>query len=98
MIGRTGDEPLRTGITFCGHLDAEIAALHRYGYSNAEVLRMATLGNMEIVGHADCLGSLEPGKLADMVLLEHNPLDDLDALGTVTAVIKNGRLCHGKLI
>jgi imidazolonepropionase-like amidohydrolase len=86
-----------TGITFCGHLDTELAALHRYGFSNAEILRMATLGNMEIVDHADRLGSLEPGKLADMVLLEDNPLDHIDALGTVTAVIKGGRLCHGSL-
>jgi imidazolonepropionase-like amidohydrolase len=84
-----------TGITFCGHLDTELAALHRYGYSNAEVLRMATLGNMEIVGHADRLGSIEPGKLADMILLKDNPLDHLDALGTVAVVIKGGRLCHG---
>ena len=38
------------GITFCGHLETELESLHRYGYSNAEVLRMATLGNMEIVG------------------------------------------------
>jgi imidazolonepropionase-like amidohydrolase len=86
-----------TGITFCGHLDTELAALHRYGLSNAEILRMATLGNMEIIGHADRLGSIEPGKLADMVLLEDNPLDHLDALDCVTAVIKGGRLCHGHL-
>ena len=86
-----------TGITFCGHLDTEMEALHSYGYSNAEVLRMATLGNMEIVGHAEQLGSLESGKLADMVLLRDNPLDDLKAISTVLAVFKSGHLCHGEI-
>ncbi|NNF68210.1 MAG: amidohydrolase family protein, partial [Acidimicrobiia bacterium] len=86
-----------TGITFCGHLETELVALRRYGYSNAEVLRMATLGNMEIVGWADLLGSLDVGKLADMVLLRANPLDGVEAIGTVDAVFKGGRLCSGSL-
>jgi len=83
-----------TGITFCGHLETEMQGLNRYGYSNAEVLRMATLGNMEIVGRADELGSLEPGKLADMVVLGRNPLQDLSAISNVVMVFKDGRLYH----
>lgn len=83
-----------TGITFCGHLETEMESLHRYGYSNADVLRMATLGNMEIVGQAEELGSLEKGKRADMVVLRDNPLQNLSAISTVLMVFKDGRLYH----
>jgi len=83
-----------TGITFCGHLETELESLHRYGCSIAEVLRMATLGNMEIVGQAEELGSIEKGKLADMVVLRDNPLRDIGATSTVLMVFKDGRLYH----
>lgn len=86
-----------TGITFCGHLETELEGLHRYGYSNAEALRMATLGNMEIVGRAEELGSLEQGKLADMVVLRDNPLENLSAISTVLMVFRDGRLCYENL-
>lgn len=83
-----------TGITFCGHLETEVEGLHRYGYSNAEVLRMATLGNMEILELDEDLGSIEKGKLADMVVLRDNPLEDLSAISTVLMVFKDGRLYY----
>lgn len=83
-----------TGITFCGLLDNEVEALTRYGYSKADVLRMATLGNMEILGLDDDMGSLDVGKLADMVLLKEHPLDDLGAYKAVSRVFKDGRLVH----
>lgn len=83
-----------SGITFCGHLETELESLHRYGYSNGEALRMATLGNMEILGLDEELGSIEKGKLADMVLLRDNPLQDLSAISTVLKVFKDGRLYY----
>jgi len=83
-----------TGITFCGHLETELESLHRYGFSNGQVLRMATLGNMEIVGREGELGSLEKGKLADMVVLRDNPLQDVSAVSTVLMVFKDGRLYY----
>lgn len=83
-----------SGTTFCGHLEIELESLHRYGYSNAEALRMATLGNMEILGLDEELGSIEKGKLADMVLLRDNPLQNLSAISTVLKVFKDGRLSY----
>jgi imidazolonepropionase-like amidohydrolase len=55
---------------------------------------MATLGNMEIVGRAVELGSLEQGKLADMVVLGGNPLENLREISNVRLVFKGGRLYH----
>jgi len=83
-----------TGITFTGHLEIEFEALHRYGYAAREVLRMATLGNMEIVSKDDELGSIEKGKYADLVLLAKNPLEDIKAIQNVLMVFKDGRLVH----
>ncbi len=80
-----------TGVSFCGSLAPELRSLVRFGYSTPQVLRMATLGNMEILRLDDELGSLQPGKLADMVLLEGNPLEDIDAVDTVEQVFKGGR-------
>lgn len=83
-----------TGITFIGHLEIEFEALHRYGYAAPEVLRMATLGNMEIMSKDDELGSIEKGKYADLVLLAKNPLEDIKAIQDVLMVFKDGRLVH----
>jgi len=80
-----------TGITFAGQLDVEIEALSHFGFTPAEIVRMATLGNMEIVGRDDDLGSIAPGKLADFVLLDADPLADGRALLTVSQVYKGGR-------
>lgn len=82
------------GITFCGNVAKEMMLLCRYGYSPAEVLRMATLGNMEIVGMDKELGAIETGKYADLVVLSANPLVDVRAAVQVVCVFKNGRLYH----
>ena len=85
-----------TGITFCGFLENEFLALSRYGYSNKEIIRMATLGNMEILDIDKEMGSLDKEKWADMVLLEENPLDNLTAIKKVVMVFKDGRLYYEK--
>lgn len=80
-----------TGMTFSGSLEIEFEGYKRYGYSPAEILRKATLGNMEILGLDQELGSLESGKYADMVLLGKNPLKDITAIHEIKKVFKNGR-------
>ncbi len=60
------------------------------GLSPLEVLRIATQQAAEAVGAEDDLGSLEPGKLADIVLLNENPLDDIRNTQTIWRTIKGG--------
>lgn len=62
------------------------------GMSNQEILRSATIVGGAAIGHMKDLGSLEPGKLADLQVLERNPLDDIHNTSSIRYVMKNGRL------
>ncbi len=60
-----------------------------------EVLRCATVNGSKIVGRPDELGTIEPGKLADLVVYDKNPLDDIHNTNTIHWVMKNGELFEG---
>ncbi len=73
-----------------GEIAAEAAALQDIGLSNAEVLAAATSVAAEGLGWQDRLGTIEPGKLADLTVLDGDPLADLNALRKIHIVIKDG--------
>jgi imidazolonepropionase-like amidohydrolase len=66
----------------------------------ADVLRGVTGLAAEALGIADRLGSLVPGKTADVVIVDGDPLQDITALQRIHTVIKDGKtlVCEGKLI
>jgi len=68
----------------------ELELLTRAGLTPLEVLRLATQEAAATVGAADDLGTLEPGKLADIVLLDENPLDDIRNTQSIWRTIKGG--------
>lgn len=68
----------------------ELEALVEDGMSKGHALRAATLNAATILGQEDRLGSLEPGKFADVLVVAGNPLDDLRALARPLMVMKGG--------
>lgn len=70
----------------------EMQALAAGGLTPHEVLRAATVLGSEIIGRAGDLGTLEPGKYADLLILARNPLEDIQHTLSIRQVMKNGRL------
>ena len=71
----------------------ELYYFHKYvGVSNTFALYTATCRGAEMAGIGDITGTLEPGKCADMIVVERNPLEDLRALRNVDMVIAQGRV------
>lgn len=73
-------------------LHDELELLVRAGLSPLEALRTATYNPAEFLGALDSLGTVRAGKLADMVLLDSNPLVDIRNTRRISAVIANGRV------
>jgi imidazolonepropionase-like amidohydrolase len=80
-----------TGIIPGASLHDELALLVDAGFTPAEVLRAATLSPAQFLGIADSLGTVERGKIADVVLLDGNPLTDIRNTRAIAAVIQAGR-------
>lgn len=62
------------------------------GMTNLEAIRAATLNGADYIGMANDIGSLEVGKLADLVIMDKNPLDDIQNTNTISYTMINGRL------
>jgi imidazolonepropionase-like amidohydrolase len=73
-----------------GHLDYDLRLMARGGMSARQVLESATRVTAEAIGFGDRLGTLEPGKLADLIVVEGDPTEDVAALGRVRAVFQSG--------
>jgi hypothetical protein len=65
------------------------------GMKNHDALRTATILGATGLGLDSDLGSIEPGKLADIVIMDRNPLEEIRNTNTIRQVMKNGRLYDG---
>ncbi|HJQ09921.1 MAG TPA: amidohydrolase family protein, partial [Gemmatimonadaceae bacterium] len=78
-------------------LHDELERLVADGLSPAEALRAATINPARFFGAADTLGTIAPGKRADLVLLDANPLTNIRNVRRINAVIVNGTLVDSTL-
>jgi imidazolonepropionase-like amidohydrolase len=72
-------------------LQEELGLLVEAGLTLADALRSETLNPAKFLGAADSLGTVETGKVADLVLLDRNPLTDIRNTRRIRAVVLNGR-------
>jgi len=72
-------------------LHRELELFVRVGYTAYEALRIATRDAAEFAGMLDSLGTIEPGRLADLVVLDANPLEDIRNARRIRAVLLQGR-------
>lgn len=72
-------------------LHDELALLVKGGLSPLAALQSATINPARFLGREQDLGTVKPGKLADLVLLEANPMENIDHTRRISAVLVNGR-------
>ncbi len=68
----------------------ELAYMADAGMAPADILVTATMGGAKVMGRADEIGSIEPGKRADFVVLDADPLADIRNASRVSLVVKDG--------
>lgn len=73
-----------------GNAGQEFVWMARYGMPPLEILRSATSTAAELMGWQDRVGTLEPGKLADVIAVNGDPVHDITAMKRVVFVMKDG--------
>ena len=81
-----------SGVTPHGDNALEFALMVDRGMSEADAIRSATVVTAELLGVSEELGTLEAGKIADLVAVSGNPLEDITELERVQVVIKGGEV------
>jgi len=76
----------------------EVISPHREVVSKSDALAAATINSATILGLEEEIGSIEKGKIADLVVLEGNPVEDLSALGRIRQVIIGGEVASWELL
>ncbi len=74
----------------------EMQLLLEAGLTPMEVIEAGTRNAAKVCGHGDELGTLEPGKLADVIVVNGNPLEDIEVLNQPVIIIKSGQVVYPK--
>ncbi len=77
-------------------LHKELENYVRAGIPASEVLQLATITSAKVTGTDNRMGSVEKGKLADLILVDGNPVDDISAIRKVELTIKDGKVFNPK--
>jgi imidazolonepropionase-like amidohydrolase len=96
---------LKAGVTLCAGGDTgvfphgdnarEIELMAAWGLSPVDALLVATEGNARILGMEQSIGTIAPGKVADLVAVAGDPTADIAALRAVRLVMQQGKIVTG---
>jgi imidazolonepropionase-like amidohydrolase len=84
------------GVCPYGVAARQFAFMVKYGMTPLQAIQAATKNAADLLGRSDILGSIKPGKYADIIAVEADPLQDVRALENVSFVMKDGKVYKQK--
>lgn len=82
---------LNTFVYPAASLIEELGLFQKSGMKPLEILQSATMNGAKFMGKFDTMGSLDKGKVADLVILDENPLNDINAVSKTSGVFTKGK-------
>ena len=92
------DEPVYTTLLPGFAFHRELLAMVHAGLPNITVLKAATINGANALGIEDKIGSIEPGKLADIFVIKGNPFEDIKVTRNIKLVIKGGVIYYPEIL
>ena len=80
------------GVCAYGTSGKQFAFMVKYGMTPMQAIQSATTSAADLLGHSDIVGSIKPGKFADVIAVTTDPLQDVSALENVNFVMKDGKI------
>ncbi len=87
----TGTDAGNIGTLHASSYFAELRAMQAAGLSNAQILQASTLNGAKMLSKAKTMGQIKEGFVADLILLEGNPLEDLQHIRSLSVVVRKGK-------
>ncbi|WP_046758435.1 amidohydrolase family protein [Kordia jejudonensis] len=88
----TGTDAGNIGTLHATSYQEEIELMQKAGLSNLEIIQASTINAAKVLDKDNEIGSIEVAKLADLIILENNPLENLKALQQISHVVKAGSI------
>jgi len=84
-----------SGVSPHGMNARELELMVEAGMPPREAIKAATINAADLCGLLDQIGTVEPGKLADIIAVDKNPLDEISALRSISFIMKDGEVIKG---